>query len=552
MSGNGERNPLFHLPKTHRMTMRIAANQGKPYRPLAPMVPALALAMSLVCSASGQEPAAPELPPVPPDESAMLPEDAGKIPNPDAAMLPTEQLPNPPPPGAIPVSSLQRIEAQDGPEGTEDEVGDLLPVTEPPSVEAGAESPDRSREVAMSQALSTGDTFLASLGGLGGTLSSPFLAGAPNSPVPASGMTALRPLRWGSFDVNTHASLGVTATYLGGDLYDSDTSVSGLFQGGLSAFYGRNKLATLWFGYDVATKYPDNPTQGRQTGSEGGSGGFDQNISLIGSFTFPELRKVRFVFGAKFASLSGIDRDTGENSKRQIATALFTTSFQYSKKTAFNLNVSMPVRQFSDAVSSTGITSTLSADTQITQKTTVGVGYTFGSLKVEDGADQIFHQTLLHVKYSPTQFLLFDATAGVDFRDRGGSSTIAPIFGLSTTWDSRHGTLVTLAAERRVFNAASAIDTNFTSTSLALGVYQRFGGSVIGNITAGYEYTEYDSFGSGAGTSRTDKLSYFSAGILVPVTLRWNFALNASAGKNESDVQAFDFMQVTFKTTLTF
>ncbi|MEO7317567.1 MAG: outer membrane beta-barrel protein, partial [Chthoniobacteraceae bacterium] len=327
---------------------------------------------------------------------------------------------------------------------------------------------------------------------------------------------------------------------------------SGLFQGGFSALYGRDRLATLWFSYDLAGNYPENPAQGRQSGVEGGSGGFDHNLSLIGSFTFPELRKVRFVFGAKYARLSGIDRDTGENSKRQIATALFITNYQYSKKTSFSVDVSLPVRQFSDGISSNGVTSTLFANTDITQKTSVGLGYTFGSLDVQDGDDQIFHQALMRVNYSPTRFLLFDATAGVDFRGRGDSSSATPIFGLSTTWDSRHGTLVTLAAERRIFNAASASNTNFTSMTVVLSAYHRFGRSMIGSISAGYEYSEYDSTGSGAQSSRTDKLSYVSAGVTVPLALRWNCTLSGSAGRNESDVAGFDFVQMTFKTSLTF
>ncbi len=512
--------------------------------------------MSLACSAFAQEPVPEkvpqETPPARPDESAMLPEDAGKTPNPDAPILPDEPLPNPPPPGAIPIRDLQRFEPQNLRDWMEDEASQPAPVTEAPSAGTAGDSPDLSRAVAMNQALSTGETLLGSLGGLGGALSSPFLAGAPDSPVGDSGMPSLRPIRMGSFDINMHASLGVTATHLGGMLYEDDSSVGGLFQGGFSALYGRDKLASLWFSYDLAGNYPENPAQGRQSGSEGGSGGFDQNVSLIGTFTFPELRKVKFVFGAKYSSLSGLDRDTGKTSRRQIATALFTTDYAYSEKTTFSFDVSMPVRQFSDAVSSTGITTALSADTQITRKTSIGLGYTLGTLEVEDGADQVFHQALLKLKYSPSRFLLFDATAGVDFRDHGDSSAVTPIFGLSTTWNSRHGTLVTLAAERRVFNAASAIDTNFTSTSFILSAYQRFSYGVMGTLSAGYEYTEYESFGASAGSNRTDKLTYVSAGVMVPLALHWNCSLNASAGKNDSDTQGFDFMQMTFKTTLLF
>lgn len=456
------------------------------------------------------------------------------------------------PPGAVPIRDLQGADPRNLEEWMEDEASQPPPITEAPRPDLMEPSPDLTRDVAMGQAMSTGETLLGSLGGLGGALSSPFLAGSPNSPIENAGAFVLRPLRFGSLDVHTHASLGVTGTHVGGILYDDDYAVGGLFQGGVSALSGRDRLATLWFSYDLAGNYPDNPAQGRQGGSEGGTGSFDQNVSLVGSFTFPELRKVKFVFGAKYASLSGIDRDTGGNSKRQIATGSFATSYLYSEKTSFHLDVSVPIRQFSDAVSSTGISSTLSTETQITRKTSIGLGYTFGLLDVENGARQIYHQGLASLKWSPTRFLLFDLTAGVDFRDRGDSFATTPIFGLSTTWDSRHGTLVTLVAERRVFNAASAIDTNFTSSSIVCSAIQRFDRGVMGKISAGFEYTEYEGFGRGADTGRTDKLSYISAGVMVPLALHWNCSLNGSAGKNESDVAEFDFVQLTFKTTVSF
>ena len=505
--------------------------------------------MSLACAAVGQEPA-PETPPAQPDESAMLPEDLDKMPNPDKPGLSDEKLPNPPPPGALPVRGLQGRDPQNLPEWMQEEAAQPPPVTEPPAPEAASNIKlELTSDVALNQALNTGDTLLGGLGGLEGTLSSPFLGSAPDAP---SGTQPLRPLRLGSLDVNLHAAAGVAGTHIGGPLYEGKSSASGLFQGGLLAFLGSDRRATLSIRYDFVGSYPENPAQGRQAHAGSGGGRFDQNLSLLGSFVFPELRKVRFVFGADYASLSRIDRDTGRNSRRQIATGLFVTRYQYSKKTEFSLNVSVPVRQFSDGVSSEAITGTLFANTDLTQKTSIGAGYTFGALHVENGSEQIYHQALVRLKYSPTRFLLFDATTGVEFRDRGGSSSVAPVLGMSATWDSRHGTLVTLAAERRIFNSASRINTNFTSTSIQLSAYQRLWHEVLGSITAAYEYTEYEYFGTAAGSSRIDKLYYASTGVQVPLTGHWNCSLNAAAGKNDSGVAGFDFLQLTFKTTLNF
>ena len=85
-----------------------------------------------------------------------------------------------------------------------------------------------------------------------------------------------------------------------------------------------------------------------------------------------------------------------------------------------------------------------------------------------------------------------------------------------------------------------------------LSAIQRFDRGVMGKISAGFEYTEYEGFGNGANTNRTDKLTYISAGLMVPLALHWNCSLNGSAGKNESDVAEFDFVQMSFKTTVSF
>ena len=512
---------------------------------------ALALAFALTCSGLGQEPEpdvpAPAIPPEVPDAAAKLPE-PGEPGMPDDGTL-TPELP----PGAIPVRDFRRIAPQNLQDWMAEEAAEPTPVTEAPAPEPFTETnPDFSREVAMNQALSTGETLLGSLGGLGGMLTSPFLIGAPFIPGGDSAAQPLRPIRVGSLDLHAHATLGVVGSHVNGLQTGKDFSTSGLFQGGFTAELGRSGLSSLWLSYDIGVIYPESAAQSTQGGGNNGSNGLDQSFSLMARMVFPELRRLEFMLGVKYASLSGLERDTGDSSKRQIATASFTTNYRYSAKTSFNWSFSVPVRSFSDAVSSSGVTSTLFVTNEITRKTTIGLGYTFGTLDVDNGNDQIFHQALVRTTFAPTRFVLFDATLGVDFRDRGDSFATAPIVGLSATWDSQHGTSVSLAAERRIFNAASSVNTNFTSSSIVMRVGQRLRWGVIGLFTAGYDYTEYESIGSGGQGSRTDKLSYLSGTLVKRLNRHWNCALNVSVGKNESDARPFDYFQTTFKTSLEF
>ena len=512
---------------------------------------ALALAIALTCSGLGQEPVpdipAPAIPPGLPDAAAKLPE-SGEPGMPDDGTL-TPELP----PGAIPVRDFRRIAPQNLEDWMAEEAAEPTPVTESPTPETFTETnPDFSRDVAMNQALSTGESLLGSLGGLDGVLTSPFLIGAPFIPGENSAGQPLRPIRVGSLDLKAHATLGVVGGHVNGLQTGEDFSTSGLFQGGLTAQLGRSGLSSLWLSYDIGVIYPKSAAQSGQGGGGNGSSGLDQSFSLMAKIVFPELRRMEFLLGVKYASLSGLERDSGTSSKRQIATASFTTNYRYSAKTSFNCSFSVPVRSFSDAVSSSGVTSTLFVTNEITRKSTVGLGYTYGTLDVDNGNDQVFQQVLVRTTYAPSRFVLFDGTVGIDFRDQGDTFSTAPIFGLSATWDSRQGTSVSLAAERRIFNAASSINTNFTSSSIVLRLGQRLRWGVIGLLSGGYDYTEYDSTGSGGQGGRIDKLSYFSATLVKPMNRHWNCALNVSVGKNESEVRPFDYFQTTFKTSLEF
>ena len=497
----------------------------------------------------------------PPAVAPPLPERGGKAPNMDRPKLPDDYLLLPEmPPAEFPTRELPRKTPRTLRELMDEEAAAPAPVLAPARPESPAPVnplPDLSRDVAMNQALSTGESLLGGLGGLENLLLSPFSAQPSLSEFENAGARPLRPIRFGPFDVHLYGSIGVLGTHVGGALFGDKFSTSPLYNGGFTAVMGRNTLSSLWVAYNFASSFPEKPSQSREFATRGGTGGsssagVDQTLSVMANLVFPELKRMRFVVGLDYASLSGFDRDTGGNAKRQIATALFIASYEQSNKTTFDWHVSAPFRLFSDAVSSSGVTNTFFATTQLSRKTRLGLGYTAGVVEADEGKNQFYQQGLVRWRYLPTRFLELDVTGGLDFRDIEGSFKTTPIFGVSATWDSGKGTLVSLAAERRIFNAASSINTNFTSSSIVLRVAQRLSWGMIGSVSAGYEYTEYERIGAGGEGQRKDKLSYVSAGLMVPVNRHWNFSLSCAAGRNVSNVTEFDFVQATLKTTLSF
>lgn len=432
------------------------------------------------------------------------------------------------------------------------------PVT-PVKTDAGGAGEVSRRGVATNRALSTGETLLGGFSNIHSNLSSPFLP---------SVASRAEPLQFGWGKLRAQAGAGVSASRVSGTQSGgSDESILGFVKAGIEVSAGNRDLAFASSAYQAAAGghafaslsyavgygFPDSG--GNQQGNlgSGQTSGFDQQLALSGNFYFPGLRRFVMGFGLDFASLSGINRDVGAATERNLATASLTASYELSRKTSFDVEVAMPFRDFSDGVSSRGITGTVFGRNWVTRDLRVGVGYTMGKLDVQQGSDQTFNQGLLQVNYQPTRFLQFNGIGGIDFRDSGGSTTATPIFGLGLVWDSLRGTTVSLAAERRIFNAASAVNTNYISTSVALTFGQRLWDRLFASLSLGYEGASYESIGAGGESEkRSDNLFTATLGVTIPVSERLGCSLSCTYGKNESDVSPFTSSQVTFQTSYAF
>lgn len=397
------------------------------------------------------------------------------------------------------------------------------------------------QRMAIHQALGTGETLLGNLSGLRGAVTSPFLP--PR-------VLANLPLRFGPLTISRPVvSAGVSAGRSAGNDNDGGWQVSGLFGSGLQATYPGN-YSTVTLSYGFSLTFPDASVQ--TSGSDSSNGiGFNQQLDLGGSWNPPNSRW-RLGAGLSFTGLSTADRDTGSDTDRQIATAILTASYDYSQKTSFDWAILLPIRNFSGGVSSSGLTNTFSVNNRISHKTSVGLGYSIGFLGVDRGENQVFQQLLLDARSSPTVFLSFNSTLGLEYRTVGDSSSLNPIFGLGASWSSLLGTEVSLAAEQRVFNSASEFDTNYTSTSFVLSVSQALGSRLTGLLSFGYEHADYDSVGAGGEGGRIDNLYTVELGLAMPITTRLGCSLSGQWGQNNSNVEPFSFSQVTFQMSYAF
>ena len=389
--------------------------------------------------------------------------------------------------------------------------------------------PPAIRRASINQALGTGESILANLGSFRDTSQSPLLP---------SLISADLPIRFGQFQISSAVSVGVTAGRTGRD--NDNAWEPARLGGNFKSIYEKGLFSARVF-YSFAVGGGDRFE-------------FNQQLSIGGSFIFPELKRVEFGYGLAFTGLSGLSRDVGSETDRALATATLAASYKYSQKTSFDWNISLPLSDYSDGINSSGLTNTITINNQISRKTLAGIGYSLGFLGVDRGENQVFHRLFLNASSAPTVLISYNATLGVEYRVVGGSGTAGPLFGLGAGWKPRLGTVVSLAAESRVNSSASSVNTNYTSTSFVLGLSQTLGYKLSGSLSLAYEYAKYENVGAGGGNQgdRKDHLYYISTGLKRPISTKWSCSLLGRLGENRSNRDPFSFWEVSLYTSYSF
>ncbi len=501
---------------------------------------------------SSEAESAPEVAPVPPQD---LPDKLPSNTMPDGELFPGPLRSDGRLPGLDPIEEIRAKASRE--KKAEEEIAEEAAVDRRKA--QGRETSEIARSSnAMNQALGTGDTILGGFSYVPGGLSSPFLPAMPSR---------AQPFQYGWGRLSAHAGAGIAAGRMSGTpTGETDEGVLGFVQGGLAistgdpsmtsasgAFQakpGRHMFASL--AYDFRYGFPD-PGEDEQSFGSGQSAGLNQRFSLATNFHAPGLRRLVFGMGFDFASVSGISRDFGADTDRYFATASFTASYELSRKTSLDFEMALPFRDFTDGINSRGVIGTISARTWLSPMLRTGLAYTLGKLTLEEGSNQSYQQATVLLNYSPTRFLHVNGTAGFELRDTGAGTDTTPVFGLGIGWNSLHGSTLSLSAERRIFNAASAADTNYTSTSIILSFSQKLWHRLSVSASLGYERAIYQNTETGEeANQREDDLFTFTLGLTIPITDQLGCSLEYTYGRNESEVSPFRSSQATFQASYAF
>ena len=246
-----------------------------------------------------------------------------------------------------------------------------------------------------------------------------------------------------------------------------------------------------------------------------GSGASGQNnpgqtLTLLGQYDFTRLK---LGLGVTFDSLSGHSREFGGDIQRQLATLAFTGSYQWTAKTSFELDLSVPIAQYNGGIDSSGLTSTALVNYAYSTKTTFGLGFTEGITDVRSSASQTFEQINARMTSTASPFVSYNCNVSYEWRDTGEVHSTTPIFGIGVTWTPRVGTGVTLSLDRQVQTSAAIFGANFTSTSVTLSCTQRVGNMATLGASIGYERASYESTLSDQAINRLDQTVFAQASV---------------------------------------
>ncbi len=276
---------------------------------------------------------------------------------------------------------------------------------------------------------------------------------------------------------------------------------------------------------------------------------FSQSLALLGEW---DLERLKLGMGLTYASLGGPSREFAEGTRRNLATVALTARYLWTEKTSFDLDLTAPISEYASGIGSGGVTATTFVNYAYSPKTTLGLGFASGFLKVENSNTQTFQEVLVRSTLASSPHLLYTATAGADFRDAGGVQAVNPLLALGVTWMPRAGSTVFLTAEQRVQNSAAVTDANFLSSSVTVGLTQRLGSRASFSLALGGERASYQSARTGIEIDREDRTLFAQMGASLEVTARCTATATLSWRRTASEGAAQRILQAGVQLTYRF
>ena len=135
---------------------------------------------------------------------------------------------------------------------------------------------------------------------------------------------------------------------------------------------------------------------------------------------------------------------------------------------------------------------------------------------------QFYRQLLLTASYEATGKLIFNVSAGMEFREYEGAMAADPTdnftYRVGASYLLREKTTLQLSAGQQVDGSAATVGLSVRRDTLTLGVDQQIGDRLRLAVTAGYDVGRFESTRSDIVTDRVDTFLFGKATLTYNIT----------------------------------
>ena len=285
--------------------------------------------------------------------------------------------------------------------------------------------------------------------------------------------------------------------------------------GANGAWGEREDNATFIFDYDATLYLYQN---------NGSQNGLNHELDLEGGYRW---NKLRVASAVSYSYLTTADREVGGFANRHEVRGGLEATYDLTGKTTIGIETGYAGTFYEgNFLNDTATEGTLFVDWAATQKTSIGVGFSFAFNTPEGSPTQTYQTVELRWKYEASEKLRISANGGVSFRQYGTRAPASTgfVFDLRADWEPTPYFLAALRAYRDENSSPTQAGENFTATGFEVIAQQRFFGVFVFDLVGGYEFDSYQSVSLLLLQQRDDH--YF----FVRPTLTWQLSQRLTLG----------------------
>jgi len=237
--------------------------------------------------------------------------------------------------------------------------------------------------------------------------------------------------------------------------------------------------------------------------------GTDHSVALNGGTSYQDWR---LGLSQAYSSSSQPLVETGGQTDQENYSTSVSAGYQINNAMSLEVGVSQNLRFVGASVATEQLSDSRDWSTMewlsyhAWSKFSLGLGVGGGYTDVQVGSDMTYEQLQGRIQWQPGEKLTFSLNGGFEdrqFLDSRVPNVVNPIFGCAVSYHLFDQTTISLNASRTV--SASYFARQVTeSTSIGVGIRQRFFGKLFFDIGAGYGTTSYGATETGETVSRGD------------------------------------------------